>query len=360
MSRFIFYSILFFLISCVTREKETPNRNLFNVSYTQLKVDTVIRSIAYSSGYYLCLQENLKVAVFDSTFTRNKKIEDAINIFPISSLYTFNDTIFLSKNEPYLLGYPKYQFYCINGFEIQKRKYLVQESTWPVNSWPLLQDSTYNVYANRLGSGGFLVFFFNRLSKKTFITWSNGPIQMLKFNNKFYIAEQGDNQISPAFRMVSDPTILIEVSDKDALNLKQLFQHLSAPPSPIAYYENLADSIRKSSLPYYGIAEKGTYFSIPIVTFIKDKNLYSLIQNDSSIYLTVHKNDSLVNIQSILDSSIGIRRMSHNLINNNPFVTFEASGIKGINGQKQHYGTNGFILIRESLIDIRYYYFHKP
>lgn len=360
MSRLILYSILFFFISCTTRKKETFSGNPYRVSYAQLQVDTVIRDIAYTSGYYLCLQENLKIAVFDSTFTRNKKIEDSLSIFPISNLYTSNDTIFFTKNDPDLLGYPKYEFYCINSFQIQKRKYLIKDLQWPVNSWPLLQDSAYTIYANHIGSYGFLVFFYNKWSKKTYVTWSDGPRQIIKFNNRFYIAEEGNYEISPAFRSISDPTELKEVSDTDALKLRQLFQHPGVTPSPIPYYRNLADSIHKLALPRYGSSERKAYFSIPIYTFIKDANLYSVIKSDSSIYLVAHENDSLIKIQTILDTSIEMHRITYNVIYKNHFITFDASGGKMIANQMQNYSVNGFILVKDSSIDFRYYYSHKP
>jgi hypothetical protein len=358
MNKFVIYVVLLFFISCTTKEKETSNLKPYKVSYAQLQVDTTIRDIVYSSGYFLCLQENLKIAAFDSTFTRNKIVEDSLNVFPISNVYTYNDTVFLTKNDPDLLGYPKYEFYCINSFEIQKRKCHIEESQLPVNSWSLFQDSTYDVYANHIGPGGFLVFFYNKWTKKTYATWSDGPRQIFKFNNKYYIAEDGDYKISPAFRKVSDPVQLIEVSNIEAKNLIQHFQHLA--PSPGIYYKKLADSIEESKLPSYGNSGRKAHFFISIYTFIKDTSIYSIIKNDSSIYLVTHKNDSLIRIQTVLDTSIEMQRISYSLIQKNHFITFEASGGKMIDNKMQHYSNNGFILIKDSSIDFRYFYFHKP
>lgn len=363
MKRLLFYSIpLFYFSSCTVKDQSKENDSVpYKVIYKQLQVDTSLREIAYVNGYFVCLQENLQLAVFDSNFIRNKTIEDSINIMSFGSIWSnqSSDTIFLFKDEPNLLGWPKDEYYLTNTFKVQKRKYLVEKSEWPVNSWPLFVDSTYDIYTN-IGYHPFQVFFYNKSSKKTYTTWSNGPRQILRFNNKYYLAEEGDYKMSPAFKVISDPTKLIEVSGIDAVKLRQLFQHLSAPPSPLSYYRYLADSIEKSALPSYGSSEKRAYFSIPIYTFIKDTCLYTIIKSDSSIYLVIHQKDSLSKIQTILDTSIEMQRISHRVINNTHFVTFEASGGKMIENKMQNYSFNGFILIRDSSIYFLYHYLHKP
>jgi hypothetical protein len=321
-----------------------------------LEADTAIREAIFSNGYYLCLQDNLKIVVFDTAYKRVKSLEDSLNIFPISSIYSKGDTTFIMQSEPDLLGYPKYEYYFTRNFKIQKRKYLIEESNFPINGWPLFEDSTYDIFSNHIGSGGFLVFFRNRLTKKTYSTWSWSPRQIFKFANTLYIAEDGDYKISPGFRKIPDPTKLIEVTDDEAQKLCMLYQHLSI--SPGKYYEKLGDSIEHSMLSVYGGFEKK--YNIPIYTFIKNNSLFTILKNDSSINLVIHKNDSLVGIQTILDTSFGIDRLSYYTANKNHFITFEESGGKTIDGQMQSFSNYGFILIKDSAIDIRQYYIHKP
>lgn len=344
----------------MNNEKENPNP--YKVTYKQLQVDTSLRHIFYINGYFVCLQENSRLAIFDSNFIRKLSIEDSINSIPIGSVWSNKayDTVFFFKDDSNLLGWPKEEYYFTTNFKVQKRKFIPEDSEWPVNSWPLLVDSSYNIYANDIGSYGFFVFFYNKSSKKTYVTWSHGPWQVIKFNSSYYIAEEGNYQISPAFRIVSNPTKLIQVSDIDALKLKQLYQHLAVPPTPLSYYRHLADSIENNSPRRYGSSEIKKRFSIPIYTFTKNTSLYSLIKNDSSIYLVVHKNDSLVKVQTILDTSIEMHRLSYSFFRNTHLITFEASGGKMIENKMQNYSDNGFILIKDSSICFLYSFFHKP
>jgi hypothetical protein len=357
MSRLLFTCILLLSIySCSTREQERINGRPYRIAYNQLKVDTVIREIVYFNGNYLCLQDDLKIAVFDSNLVRKKVIEDSINIFPISNLYINSDTVFLFKNEPNLIGYPQNEFYFTGDFEIQSRKYLIEGPSWPVNSRPLYADSIYDVYANSIGLGGFLVFFYNKKSKETFSTWSSGPRQVFIYNNNYYVAEEGNYKVSPAFRIISDPTKLIKVPDERVPGMIQVFQHLA--PSPGTYYEQLADSIEKSAGVIYG-SSQGRHF-IPIYTFEKENQLYTIIKGDSTIYLAVHESDSLTKVQTILDTSIEMQHFYYGRINENHFITFQADGGKTIDNKMQRYSNSGFILIKDSLISFNYYYFRKP
>ena len=357
---FLYSFIALLLFSCKENSGVTHRANPYRISYKQLEADTAIREAIFSNGYFFCVQANYKIAVFDTGYNRVKSLEDSLNIFPIAGLYSKEDTVFIMQYDPDLLGYPKNEFYFTKTYKIQKRKYLIKKSNWPVNSWPLLQDSIYDIYANHTGSGGFLVFFFNRLTKKTYCTWSWAPRQVLKFANYFYIAEEGDYNISPGFRKVSDPVNLIEVSDIDAVKLKQLFQHLVSPPSPISYYRNLADSIKKSAIPPYGSSERIPHFSIPVYTFVKNNSLFTIINCDSSINLVTHKTDSLFLVQTILDTSFKMDRFSYDSVNKNHFITFEISGGRMIDGEMQDYSNFGFLLIKDSTIDVRQFYIHKP
>jgi hypothetical protein len=297
----------------------------------------------------------LKISVLDSNLVRKKVIEDSINIFPISSFYCKADTVFLTKDEPTRIGYPHNEYYFTGNFKIQKRKYLIEKSDWPVNSWPLYEDSIYDVYANYLGSGGFLAFFYNKQIKKTFCTWSSGPRQVLKHNDNFYIAEEGNYKISPAFRIIHDPRKLINVANDKVAGLIRYFQHLA--PSPGVYYEKLADSIKKSSLHAYGSAQN--IYSVPIYTFVKDNNLFTIIKTDSLIYLAAHKDDSLIKIQPIVDTSIEMQHISFSKLNKGDFVTFQANGARMINSKMQSYSNSGFILINDSTISFNFYYSNK-
>lgn len=361
MKSLLIYSIpLTLFLSCTNRtEKESPKP--YKVTYKQLQVDTTLRHIFYINGYFVCLQENSRLAIFDSNFIRKQSIEDSINLIPIGSAWGNDtyDTIFFFKGDPDLLGWPKEEYYFRTKFKIQKRKFIPKDSMWPVNSWPLLVDSNYNIYSNANGSYGFFVFFYNKASKRTYVTWSHGPWQVLKFDNSYYIAEEGNYQISPAFRVVSDPTKLIQVSDSDALKLKQLYQHLAVPPTPLSYYRHLADSIENNSPQRYGGSGIKKGGSIPIYTFTKTASLYSLIKNDSSIYLVAHRSDSLVKVQTILDTSIEMHRLSYSYFHNTHLITFEASGGKTIENRMQNYSDNGFILIKDSSIYFLYSFFHK-
>ena len=359
MSRLIFFIILTFFCSCNSKDIKTV-RNPYNVSYKQLEVDTAIRGIVHYSGYFLCLQENLKIAVFDSMFRRITNLEDSLNAFSISHFSTFSDTLYIDKDEPDRLGYPDSLFYCAGNFKIQKQKYLVQTSFLPVNSWGLFDDPAYSIYSNQIGSAGFLVFFYNKESKKTFVTRSDGPRQIIKLHDRYLITEDGNFELSPAFRTIFDPTTLIEVSQVDASKLIQYYGHLVSPPSPLQYYKDLSDSIQKAEVNRYGNNDQKDRPSVPVYTFVKNNTVYSIVQNRHTVDLFSHESDSLFMIQQILDTTLEMQNISFQPENNRHFVTFGALGAKMINNRMQDYSNSGFIWIRDSTIDIHYYYTHKP
>ncbi len=348
---------IIFLFSCKEEKKELLNAKPYRVIFQQLMADTAISSILYSNGYYLCLQENHRVAVFDKLYKRNFLLEDSINIFPIYSLYKNDDTTFLMNDNSELLGYPKKEFYFTNNFKIKSKRFDIWEcDVHSISNCKLFEDSEYSIYANQIGEWGFMLFFYNKRLKKIYAVWSRSPRQIIKFKNSYFIAQDGDFTITPAFSVVVDPTKLIEINFDEARKLCQLMQHLSA--SPGKYYENLKDSIRNTKVNIYG--ENEGKHSVPVYTFSKLGNMYSIIRNDSSIYLVIHKDDSLFKVQTILDSPFLIDNINYQMIKQHHFITFGNSGSKTVNNKMVDYSNYGFMVIKDSSIDILQYYIQKP
>ncbi|MDF2188527.1 hypothetical protein [Paraflavitalea sp. CAU 1676] len=347
------YGFLVFLFSCSAKVKrdEIP----YKVIYKQLDADTAITSAVFSNGYFLCVQANHKLAVFDSGYKRVRRLEDSLNVFPISFIYKNGDTAFLTQDEPDRLGYPEAEFYFTNKFKVEKRKYLLEPSNWPVNSRAMYQDTVYDVYANNIGQYGCLVFFRNKSTLRTYATWSWSPRQIVKVEKGYLIVEEGNYQVSPGFRKVADPTKLIAVSQLEAEKLCILYQHLSV--SSGKDYEILGDSIRKSGLAVYG--GFASQYNVPVYTFLRNNSLFTIVNNDSSINLVTHKDDSLLLVQPILDRSIEMRRWYYDTANKKHIITFEASGGKMIDSAMQQYSNFGFIIVKDSTIDILQYYTHR-
>ena len=102
-------------------------------------------------------------------------------------------------------------------------------------------------------------------------------------------------------------------------------------------------------------------FSIPIYTFEKGNDLYTIVRNDSSIYLGKHLANGFQKVQNLFDTSFIIDKISVLTYKNNTIVSFNYSGGKGLNGIMTNFFDCGFFEIQNSKIDLyRLYKETKP
>ena len=106
--------ILFFLtaiIACSSPQQDIRG-NEFIISANSIKADTIINSAVYFAGYILCLQEDNKLFVLDTSFNFNDSLTSKFSKFKFNSLRSYNDTLLLFNNDTY--------FYLDSGFILKE------------------------------------------------------------------------------------------------------------------------------------------------------------------------------------------------------------------------------------------------
>jgi hypothetical protein len=338
--------LLFILSSCKTKNDKLVDTKLFSTSYNNLNIDNELNNVVYRKGYLFISQRNQKIAVLDTFLNRQGSIENLINTFPISALYKANDSVRLNKYDAYTIA-PQETFYLTDDYKLK----LIKEKFEPSKTIgeKLFEDTTYNIFVNRIGQLGFFTYFQDKLSKKVFVLSSYSPRQIVKFKSEYFILCDGmkHDSTNTGVIKIKNPNQLFEITNKQAEKLNILFTHLAT--SPGLEYELLAKKIETQSLKSYGFLDS---YSIPVFTFEKENKLYSIIKNDSSIYLGKHEENKIVNIQKLFDSSFAINNISSIKYNNNTIVFFDESGGKISQGIMVNYFDCGFFVIKKSSIDL--------
>ena len=327
---------------------------LFSTSYNDLKIDSELYHIVYNSGHFFISQANKKIAVLDTLFQRQYQIEDSINKFPTTIIYKTNDSVIVCKYCDSCTGFPE-TFYLTNDFKLRAFNEKIEYSQIPGES--LFEDSLYNIFANRIGESGFFTYFLEKSTKKIFAIFSYSPRQVVSFQKQYYIICDGIKHDSTNIGVIKikNPKQLTEITFQQAEKLNILYTHLAA--SPGKQYEILADTIKKRSFNSYGYLDK---YSVPIYTFQKDKELFTIIKNDSSIYLGKHKDNRFQRVQDLFDTAFSMQNIYPMKYNDKTLVVFSSSGGKTSGGKMVDYFDCGFFNIGTNKIDLyRLYKEHK-
>ena len=149
------YLTIFFIftafIACNLKNQDKEIKQ-FSVSVKSLKGDTIIHSSVYYDGNILCLQEDGKLIVLDTTFCFVDSLTNKFSKLNFNLLHTHNDTILLKTEKDYF--YLDKEF-CLKNYH-KFFKY----------GLPFYNDSTYYVYACSFGEWGGSVFFGIRKQTK--------------------------------------------------------------------------------------------------------------------------------------------------------------------------------------------------
>ena len=264
----------------------------------------------------------------------------------MNSIYQTNDSLKVFKSDDNRIGFPE-TYYLTDDFTLKLIKEKFEYSQIPGEI--LFEDSAYTIFANRIGDSGFFTYFQDKSTKKIFAISSYSPRQVIKFKQDYYILCDGmkHDSTNTGVIKIKDPKQLFEITIKQAEKLNILFTHLAT--SPGVEYELLAKKIDKQSFVSYGFLDR---YSIPIYSFEKGNELYTIIRNDSSIYLGKHLENKIVKVQNLFDTSFRIDNISTLKYNNNMLVTFNQSGGKMSNGIMVDYFDCGFFDIRNSSINL--------
>ncbi len=352
----IFRTILFLLIlsSCKSNDDKEVQPKLFSTSYNELKIDSELYNIVYNGGHFFISQANQKIAVLDTSFQRQYQIEDSINKFPTTIIYKTNDSVILCKYCDTCTGFPE-TFYLTNEFKLKSFKEKIEYSQIPGES--LFEDSLYNIFANRIGESGFFTYFLEKSTKKIFAIFSYSPRQVVSFQKQYYIICDGikHDSMNIGVIKIKNPKQLTEITFQQAEKLNILYTHLAA--SPGKQYEILADTIKKNSFNSYGYLDR---YCVPIYTFQKGKELFTIIKNDSSIYLGKHKDNGFQRVQDLFDTAFSMQNIYPMKYNDKTLLVFTSSGGKTSGGQMVDYFDCGFFNIEVDKINLyRIYKEHK-
>jgi len=352
----IFRTILFLLIlsSCKTNNDKTVHSKLFSTSYNDLKIDSELYHIVYNNGHFFISQANERIAVLDTSFRREYQIEDSINKFPTTIICKKNDSVIVCKYCDTCTGFPE-TFYLTTDFKLKAFNEKIGYSQIPGES--LFEDSLYNIFANRIGDSGFFTYFVEKSTKKIFAIFSYSPRQVVSFQKQYYIICDGIKHDSTNIGVIKikNPKQLTEITFQQTEKLNILYTHLAAYPGK--QFEILADSIKKRSFNSYGYLDR---YSVPIYTFEKGKELFTIIKNDSSIYLGKHNDNRFQKVQDLFDTAFNMHRIYSMQYNNKTLVVFNSSGAKMSDGQMADYFDCGFFNIEADKINLyRLYKEHK-
>lgn len=337
---------LFILSSCKVTSGKKAASQLFSTSYNELKIDSELCNVVYNKGYFFISQENEQVAVLDTFFQRQQQIEDSINKFPIRTIYQTNDSIIFYKYNDKSTAAPE-AYYLTNDFKLKTFKEKMKYSQLPGEE--LLEDSLYIILANRKGEYGFFTYFLEKSTKKIFAIESYKPRQAIKFRQEYYIVCDGNNYDSTntGIIKIEDPKKLFEITIRQAEKLNILYTHLA--PSPGEEYRALADTIKKRSFNSYGYLDS---YSVPIYTFQKGNELFTIINNGTSIYLGKHNGNNFQKVQQLFDTAFDISDIYPMHYKNNTLIIFDRSGGKMSNGQMVDYFDCGFFNLQTDKIDL--------
>ncbi len=335
--------LIVFFVSCTTVEQHN-NKNPYKTTIHDLNADAELMNTCYKEGYYFVTDNNNKVEVFDSIFNRQYNIEKKINQFPVSVVYCNNDSLIFEKSDDRRIGLPE-RYFVSDDFKYIKLK---QADGWQTSQLPgeiMLEDSAYTICANRIGDHGFFTYFCEKNSKRIHVLFSYHPRQVIFHSGSYYIICDGNTTSGTI--MIRNPADFTDITYQQAEKLNIQFTHLAV--SQGKEYELLADSIKKRSPTGYGYPGR---YSIPLYSFFKNEELYSIILTDSLIYLGKHGPNKIINIQSLFNTSFDIPRIYPLKYKRHTLLSFSSSGAKSIDGKMMDYFDCGYFDIKDSTIHL--------
>ena len=324
----IFISV-FILTSCKNQGDKVNSQVKFTTRQLLLKSDTTINSIAFFSDKIICLQDNGKIILLDTNYNRQDSLEKKLNIYKPNYLFTLHDTVFIrTENKAYFID----KDFKLIEFKRKERMYGDR----------LYEDSLYFVYGCCVGEWGGSIFFLNKNTKKAYSYFATCASQVLRFKNDYVVCNNlAHLGRSMSFLFVPQPTKLYELTDEKLKNHCNWYTTVDS-------LKNYWEKSKIGDVRFY----RGACGSMSLVTFPAKDSLYSILCNDSSTFIAVHKGDTTLSRQSILNKTISFHQTQvitvgqkqiclYNLTNGSPFAAYTTTG-----------NNSGLIIIDDNRIDI--------
>jgi hypothetical protein len=267
-------------MSCSEHKEKVVQKEKFSTRHFNLSSDTTISSVAFLNRYLLLLQDNGKLVVLDTNYSRVKNIEDRLAFIKSSFVFNHNDTVFLgNKNKAYYL----------HG-DFQPLEYKPKRS---ISGNSLFEDSVYIAYGCCVGEFGGAVFFYNKQTKKTYSYFATCATQVLRFGKDYVVcnnlAHLGENM---SFLIVKEPTSLYEIKEDKLKNFCNWYTTIDS----LRGYWNKSNV---GSIRFYS-----DYNVMSLITFPYKDSLYSILSTSNSTVLAIHRGDTTITIDTLLNRKI--------------------------------------------------------
>ncbi|MFN8291370.1 MAG: hypothetical protein U0U70_14025 [Chitinophagaceae bacterium] len=309
-------------LACTTKKPDKKVKG-FSVFVKSIKGDTIISSAVYHAGHILCLQEDNKLFVLDTSFNFVDSLTTKFSKLKIQYLHSYNDTILLLTDKDI--------FYLDTDFHL--KKYNNQPFKYGL---PYYNDSSYYVHACSAGEWGGAVFFWNKKTNKTFSYPATDVQQVLKFKGDYIVSSFLAHMSGLSdYLSINDPTKLYELKDEKQKTFCNWYMEADSIKD-----KKLFDTITPPGVKYY--SDKFTTRTLTVFPY--DDTLYSIYCTDSATILAKHVNFKLLPVDTLLKRRISFQQAKTHLINNISVTSYsDYWGMLDSNNKEVTYQNTGLL-----------------
>lgn len=325
----IIYFFLIAFFACSSQKQDIKAKD-FLVSVKSIKGDTVINSAVYYSGHILCLQEDDKFFVLDTTFNLVDSLTAKFTKIKIQYLQSYNDTILLSTD--------KEIFYLDTGFVI--KKYTNKPFKY---QFPYFTDSTYYIYACSAGEWGGAVFFWNKKTNRTYSYPATGVQQVFKFKDEYVVSSflahlSGFSD----YLFIKDPTRMYELIDEKQKTFCNWYMEVDSIKN-----KKLFDTLTPPGVKYYS----DSFITRTLTSFPYKNEIYSIYCTDSATILAKFKNQKLSLVDTLLHRKLIFHSGKTHLTSNGIVTAYKATWSQGGEGNTwTPFQNTGLLFIKDNKI----------
>ena len=316
-------------LACTIKKKDKREYG-FLVSVKSQRGDTTITSAVYYGGHILCLQEDGKIVVLDTTFNYVDSLTIKFANLKIQFLRPYNDTIVISTD--------KEVFYLSTDFTL--KKYNGQTFKYGLHYY---SDSTYYVYACSAGEWGGSVFFWDRKKGKTYSYPATGVQQVLKFKDSYIVSSYLAHLSGLSdYLSIKDPTKLYELNDEKQKTFCNWYMQVDSIKDT-----KLFDTMTPPGVKYYA----DNFTTRTITTFPYQDTLYSIYCTDSATILAKHVNFKLIQVDTLLKREIYFSSAATHLTQNRSVTSYRGNwGVLESKDKVTYYQNTGLLFIDNNKI----------
>jgi len=270
------------ILSCkrTSQEKAVEPLN-FVIRSINLDFDTTVRSVALWQGNLMCLLDNGRIVALDTEYKRLAKLERLVNKRKFEYMFSLGDSLFVAND--------RFVFYFDTASILQE-----YSNVQSMYGEELYEDSSYYIYACCAGEFGGAVFFRNKKSDKFYSYYATCASQVLKFQGQYVVCNNlAHLQGSTGFLFVPNPETLFMLNDEKQRN------HCNWYVEVDSLKVDWDKRLKKGTRSY-----EGPNATMSLMSFIVGDSLYSMLTNDSSTFISVHRGDTIVERQKILSQNV--------------------------------------------------------